>query len=506
MDTSKDEYKYNSKPEHDDGWIILIENKSIEQNKLNNYNIKYTRNGEYSVYTFSAEKYPLTQQVWLAPYTVIKASNPTKLDNARERQDITKQTIFYSDWSKIASISGGEKYAKTKITVPDLFKDSKYLNHIQKLKGNRIGFLMNNNTVLQNFIGNGYLGNFSNSVGDMGLNGGGFIELPGCATSYRDTSGNNKCGGPQENYYYASHNDLGKLYSDWKEWWYTGDGKGITNVLVENIRINDMQHQLDCSNYPSTCNNKENAIWPLQQLYTNTLFWSGLAINDISHKNIYLRQIFSGITHADGINVHGKVNNFKADNIHIENTHDDSLAIWGVNSSSPGNAGSIPCDDTEYCITHGHCAGLNLNTCFCPKTMGNQLGSNINFNNITLRIDSDNQWGRCIGIFGAQDASINNISCYDTRNNEIVNKFRTYCGAGSSKLNLEFKNIQYYDNSQDKLCKLNKFDECNTFINKVIGTRKGALHGNTGSAKGVNIISTNDGFNIKLNFISAIAE
>ena len=359
---------------------------------------------------------------------------------------------------------------------------------------------MNDNTVLKDFIGNGYLGNFSNSVGDMGLNGGGFIELPGCATAYRDICGSNICGGPQEYYYYAKDNELsGNTYPHWKEWWYTGHGKGISNVLVKNIRVNDMQHQLDCSNNPSSCNHRPNAVWPLVQLYTNTLFWNGLAIDDSPHKNIHLRHIFSGITFADGINVHGKVDNFNASHIHIENTHDDGIAIWGVNSDLSGNNGSIPCDNSGYCLTRGPCKGQDLSTCTC-KNIGSQLGTNINFNDITIRIDESNLWGRCIGIFGSQDANINNFTCYDTsKNREVVRKLRTYCGAGSDKLNLQFKNISYYDVSLHELCGLNSKDTCNAFNNKIKGTIKDDLYGNQGSALGVDISPTKDGFNITLN-------
>jgi hypothetical protein len=340
----------------DTGWIKLIENREISSNVLKPYDISCTIIGIYASYQFGANVYPIDQQVWLPRDTIIEGSNNPNTDgNPHKSLKDTDHTIFYS----VGSISGKFTCIPTQITYWGNYKIWGTHN-----KCTRQGFLMNNNTIIRNcIIQGGTLGGVVDN--GMGLGGGGLIELPGCAAAYRDISNKKHvCGGQFETTTEVSINTL-------PTFWTGKTGDAVSNVLIENIRAN-MYANTTGLNY--------------------TFFWSSMNIKDHPHKNIFLRKIVSLQTIADGINVHGNVQNFIGEDLYFENVGDDTVAIWGVGGGS------------SACNTHNNISNG------CPAE--NTVASNIQFKRVFAR--KSQKLGECYRIIGAKDVSFIDITCCGT--------------------------------------------------------------------------------------------
>lgn len=384
-----DDSKYQNINSYDAGWIPYIENINNIDNidKLKQtYKINYSNSNNYNKFTFSAGKYTLNQQLWLPPNTIIEGIlNPNSLTNPRDSNDINQLTIF----------EGNILSDLTAINYPTWIKNTYKPNSncLKKIKQNRIGFLMNNNTVIRNFIA---IGNNSGdggcstspygNKGDGGLCGGGIIELPGCATEYLGISG--MCG----NSNYKPFNGVTFPSSNC----YSGAGRGINNVLVENLRLN-------------TYTNKSNYKWSWAG------FWSSQAIDNTPHTNITLRQIFCATTERDSINIHGRVENFVGEDLYFENSKDDSYAVWGVN------------DNSSKCS---------------PQI---SLADNIHFNRVYAiqnRPQTDNPNGTCAQIFGSKKVTFTDFTCcYSNRDSpgRIAAKANNYCtGKDNSNTIIQF--------------------------------------------------------------------
>jgi hypothetical protein len=371
------------------GWIHLIENNSTSIDDLGQFSITYEQNGRYSHYKFGARIYPIDQQVWLSPYTIIEgAKDPNVHDNPQKRSgNEGDHTIFYSLYAYEGFTRG--------YCIPT--KNTSWTNETiwggLPLKCTRQGFLMNTNTIIRNCIIQGGTVSGGGGVSDsgMGLSGGGLIELPGCATAYRDKlNGKLVCGGKYEriNSNDYSHPKINTLHKFW-----TGDtGGAVSNVLVENIRANM---------YTDNSNNKN---------INRTFFWSSMNIKDQSHNNIILRRIVSLQTSADGINVHGNVQGFVGEDLYFENVKDDTVAIWGV--------GGGEC----ACNTH------DSNPNGCPS-ISNTVASNIRFERVFARKSLN--IGECYRIIGAKDVSFIDITCcdisYPNNPTNLMGIMDTYC-------------------------------------------------------------------------------
>jgi hypothetical protein len=402
----QEDSNYGNMTTHDDGWIKYIEDASnvcAASSGLSSYNITCTMNGSYKYYKFGAGRYLLTQQVWLPEYTIIEGNaNPNDINNPRIRSDINSLTIFEPTHSTTESNpSECSLNVPTWMTLPE-----KNWATFKNLKCQRRGFLMNNNTVIRNFDGTGYYESGSATTqppGDGGLAGGGFIELPGCASEY---SGNKKgtCGLSITTY-------PGVTFPN--NWFYTGNGKGVNNVLVENLRINDLRNDD-----------------PSFLLNSKVAFWSSMTIDDSSHTNITLRQIFCAKTLRDGMNIHGRVVNFLGEDLHFENPGDDVYAVWGVG------------DTTNP---------------YCPNKAN--LGTDISFNHIYARIKRGP--GICAQVFGAKHVLYNNLTCCDRRPqgwpHPCFRKLSSYCGDNSQVIKgyntrVVVKPVRWYSSEKTTLC------------------------------------------------------
>eukprot|EP00663_Eupelagonemidae_sp_cell21sb_P006471 gene6471-134_t len=286
------------------------------------------------------------------------ASDPNDPTDRRKRPLVVTNTFFvHLNFPKGMPGVGGQCSMGS---VADTVKNTKFA---------RPGFLMNSNTVVRNANVQGQLlGSFS---GGSDLCGFGLFELPGCIPTFSakgaSVGGTTGCmAGPHNSPPWEHFNDT----------YVTGPtplgatgraGYGVENVLIENVRCND-------------ANAHKSPV----------AFWSAMAPDNAPHKNITLRRFASMKGARDGINVHGNVQGFLAEDIHIENGGDDILGVWGA-------------------------GGLGVQ---------NPVASGLRFRRVFGRYDNNyNGWGDCAQLFGAGTVSFEDYTCcarakFDPNNNQ----------------------------------------------------------------------------------------
>lgn len=180
----------------------------------------------------------------------------------------------------------------------------------------RVGFVLSGHNTVKNVA---YQGIDTIRPRDNGtLCGGGVFETKGCAE------------------YDCNLSDVNNANSD---------GKAATDVLIENVRLNDYYYEEDkakigesvpgnadgcndgcdgckkgscCFCQPNNVRSSQVAVWVPQT-------------RDVEGtRNVTVRNLFSRSSHADGINFHGYLNTALVENTTIENTGDDSYALWGA--------------------------------------------------------------------------------------------------------------------------------------------------------------------------------
>lgn len=329
-----------------DSWIRAVEtdNNCDKSAELSKYGIKCIVGNGMKVLEFAAAVYTLSQQVWLPKNTVIQGkADPNVPGNPRKRPNLKEHTLFMpGDW----------ECNPTQYTSWAHF--SIYNSY---LKCMRKGFLMNSNTVLRNFVAQGAAED-GQGLG-MGLSGGGMVELPGCGTSYASKAG---CGGPDE-----KNDDAGLKFPNKTFWTGYDGGKAVHNVLVENLRLNDL----------------------LAKDSSNVGFWSSMTTDDSAHTNITFRKIISMKTNQDGVNVHGSVVNWSGSDLHFENTGDDVYAVWGAGA------------DTK---TSGMASGR------CPR-LTNVPATDISYDRIFAKQKAGGGYGTCMSTFGGRKVTIDHMLC-----------------------------------------------------------------------------------------------
>eukprot|EP00122_Pirum_gemmata_P017489 Pgem_evm1s16377 len=241
-------------------WISAVEGNEC----VKTGSVICTRENGKRIFKFPAGEYGINKQVSVPQNTVIEgASNPNNPNNLKERGS-GQQTLFTADYTGVVFDT---PYCK-KVTSA------------QQVEKMRVGFLLHSNTKVRNVMVNG---NDSARPRDNGtLCGGGIFELPGCVR--QDCT-----------------NDLD-----------TGDGKGASNVVIENVRLND-----------GNTKGSQSAVWvPTTRG------------NDPGHSHITINKLVMLTSLADGINFHGKVRDAKVENCYISNTGDDIYAVWGAHYQS----------------------------------------------------------------------------------------------------------------------------------------------------------------------------
>mmetsp|Transcript_28208 Transcript_28208/g.76376 ORF Transcript_28208/g.76376 Transcript_28208/m.76376 type:complete len:424 (-) Transcript_28208:140-1411(-) len=208
----------------------------------------------------------------------------------------------------------------------------------------RIGFLLGSNTVMNNF---NFQGKDTTRPWDNGsLCGGAAFETPGCVSpGFADGPGTGWVG--RQGCFDRRGDGNGLV---------TGDGRGVSNVVIDSVRLNDML---------GGGQGTQIAVWVAQTR------------DGSASRNVRVTNLVSMLTRGDGINFHGNVQDSSVENCHIENTGDDIYAVWGGYARSP--------------------AGI---------VFRNNVGKNAG---VTRGYD----YGVCVAVYGAADVAFTGTRCYD---------------------------------------------------------------------------------------------
>lgn len=273
-------------------WIQKVE----ERDCTTSTGVTCTENGAWMTFKFAPGQFSLSRQILLQPFTRIEGhANPNDATDPRKKPEKENagqnQTYFVASLdSSVEGYQGGSCEAD--------YNTVKYL---------RPGFLMNSNTQVVNINFQGIMA--PNSFESL-LCGGGAFETPGCITHYSSDSA-----GKDQGFLCQSGYD-GKYRND-----VTGNGEHAENVLVANVRLNDM-----------VTTTRQARASEASML----VFWSGMAQDRKPHKNIRFKNVYSLTSGKDGFNIHGAVDGFTGEDLYVEYPSDDAYAIWGTGGCRTG--------------------------------------------------------------------------------------------------------------------------------------------------------------------------
>eukprot|EP00746_Dinoflagellata_sp_MGD_P011957 gnl/MRDRNA2_/MRDRNA2_125286_c0_seq1.p1 gnl/MRDRNA2_/MRDRNA2_125286_c0~~gnl/MRDRNA2_/MRDRNA2_125286_c0_seq1.p1 ORF type:complete len:463 (+),score=59.37 gnl/MRDRNA2_/MRDRNA2_125286_c0_seq1:91-1479(+) len=222
----------------------------------------------------------------------------------------------------------------------------------------RIGFLLHSNTIVKNvnFQGKDTVRPLDNG----NLCGGGAFETPGCVSpGFGDGPGLNWLN--KRSNCYDHTGKMNQLV--------TGDGKGVENVTIDNVRVNDLLLPSEPSEYEAG-------------MGSQLAVWVAMTRDGSATKNVTVTNLVSMLTRADGINLHGNVQGSVVEDSHIENTGDDIYAFWGAYAQNP--TGNI----------------------FFRNNVGKNAG-----------VTRAYMYGVCVAVYGATQVTITGMKCYDRGRN-----------------------------------------------------------------------------------------
>jgi len=308
-------------------WVQLIEGGECPSAG----EITCKKDGLWRHFKFPAGEFRISRQVSVPEHTVLVGNgNPNGEDRAK-RPDYNSQTVFVaSDGVSDDQVCYCQNLEKS---WEPLSPSNPY--HCQELtneqaKSLRKGFLLSSNTLIENIA---FQGKDTLRPSDNGaLCGGGVFETPGCV--------HNQCEFPHL---------------------MTGDGKPVTNVTIQNIRLNDY------ANDPQLAS--QLAVWVAQTSDAET-----------PTSQVHVKNLVAMFLHADGINFHGFVQDSMVDDCYIQNTGDDIYAVWGSHFDTRG----------------------------------------IIFQN-SVAVDAgrarQNHYGSCVAVYGAKEATFRNLTCFAPEQN-----------------------------------------------------------------------------------------
>lgn len=307
-------------------WIGLIESNGCPRGGR----IPCEKKGDVRHFKFPAGVFEVHRQVSVPENTIIEGvANPNGQDKT-QKPDYQGQTVFVAT----SGVSDGNAcYCQNleRSWEPLSPRNPYHCQHLtnKEVRSLRPGFLMYSNTVVKNIA---YQGKDTLRPSDNGaLCGGGVFETPGCV--------HNQCLFPHL---------------------MTGNGKPVTNVHIENVRMNDYS---------------DNPI-----LASQLAVWVAQTTHDQPTSQVTVKNLVAMFLHADGINFHGFVQNALVDDCYIQNTGDDIYAVWGSHF------------DTR----------------------------NIVFQN-SVGVDAgrarQNHYGSCVAVYGAKEATFRDLTCYAPEQN-----------------------------------------------------------------------------------------
>jgi len=295
-------------------------------------------------FKFPAGMFDIDEQVAVPANTEIEGnSNPNDPSDKTKKPDPSTQTFF------IATSGVTDPHAAYCGTNNNLQQ-----GEAQKL---RIGFLLHSNTLVRNI---NYQGKDTTRPYDNGsLCGGGVFETPGCVSpGFGDGNGWQWLADDEKSTGCYDHaggsNDL-----------LIGDGKGVENIVIENVRLNDLL--LPSENRLEQGQGSQVALWVAQTQ------------DGSATKNVRVTNLVGTLFRGDGINFHGNAQDSLVEDCHIENTGDDIYAVWG-----------------GYTRNSSHIVFRN--------NVGKNTGATRGFG-----------YGVCIAVYGTMYAEFTGTKCYDRR-------------------------------------------------------------------------------------------
>ncbi|CAK9084173.1 unnamed protein product [Durusdinium trenchii] len=247
------------------------------------------------VFRFPPGIFEIDEQLLIpASCSIVGAASPNDMANPKKTPDWKGQTLFLAT-------RGVNRY------------DMVYC-HAKDMVTTRVGFVLSSKVTVKDIS---YQGVDTIRPDDNGaLCGGGAFETKGCAE--------NDCKVSQVN---------------------TGgsDGEGSMHVVIENVRINDfffaedqkkigfpIPGNYDCKTDHWTeecCFCKPNGVRS-----TQVAVWVPESRNAEGTVDILIKHLVATSAQADGINLHGNIKGALVHDVYIENTGDDTLALWGAES------------------------------------------------------------------------------------------------------------------------------------------------------------------------------
>ena len=362
--------------------------------RLKRYGIACADHPRQRVYRFPPGKFALSQQVWLPARVAVEgAASPNVPGEPRRRQDLAHQTLFVATGKGC----GGNTHPRTKTAwpIPRVWGGGGV-----PIKCVRKGFLMSDETSVRDINGQG-IGEEGAGMG-AGLNGGAFFELPGCITTF---AFGGRCGRGGE---HGEGGDHGPNFV-------TGSGRGVSNVMIENVRLNDV---LDGS-------------------ASFGGFWSAMTPDDSAHRNITFRKVVAMKTERDGVNVHGHVVGWTGEDLHFENQGDDVFAVWGAGGGDVPFTGLGGDEDVKCGLSNRPPTDVVFRRAFAGA------GSSV--------------WSSCAHIFGSGSVVYDNVTCCSNVNEEhptwvhalIIDS--TFC-PDYKTAGVTVKDLRWYDTDAKSLC------------------------------------------------------
>jgi hypothetical protein len=327
-------------PKYGTEWQELIEGTECPETKVvGGATIACEESAGSRHFRFPVGMFDIDRQVTVPAKTIIEgAADPNDPVDKAKKPDPSTQTYFVATHGVT---DGKAAYCGTGGNLQP--------GDAEKL---RIGFLLNSYTTVK-YIN--YQGKDTVRPDDNGnLCGGGAFETPGCVSpGFGDGVGYGWEG--KRNGCYDHTGQPNNLIF--------GDGKGVTDVVIDSVRVNDLLKPDDPSQYAGG-------------MASQVAVWVAMT-NDGSASSVQVRNLVSMLTRGDGINFHGNVQNSVVEDCHIENTGDDNYALWGAYGANPSGV--------------------------------------VFRNNVAVNpgVTRNYGYGVCAAIYGAKDVEITGLKCYD---------------------------------------------------------------------------------------------
>jgi len=250
-------------------------------------------------YRFPEGIFEIDEQLLVPEKTsILGAQSPNDMSEPTRTPDWKQQTLFLAT-KGVTDYNMNYCHAKDMVTT-------------------RVGFVLSSYVTVRDVS---YQGIDTIRPNDNGaLCGGGAFETKGCAENDCKASDVNNGG---------------------------SDGIGSVNVTIERVRLNDYYYSqdrhlvgaaipgnYDCNSTNFTaecCFCKPNGVRSSQ-----VGVWIPESRNAEGTRHILVSDVIASSLQADGINLHGGIDNARVQNVYMQNTGDDVYALWGA-ASNPTN-------------------------------------------------------------------------------------------------------------------------------------------------------------------------